>query len=76
MQEGGVPPEHWKVAALYVDNAFKPLINMEMYVKGQQINLKCRLIKLTKIFVYKDPFKLNKIFKEPLNDLLCLAKKS
>ena len=26
MQDGGVPPEHWNVAALFVDNAFIPLI--------------------------------------------------
>ena len=38
MQDGGVPPEHWNVAALFVDNAFIPLIKIWMYVKGQQIN--------------------------------------
>ena len=31
------------VAALIVDNAFISLINVEMYVKGQQINLRCTL---------------------------------
>ena len=43
MQDGGVPSEHWKVAAVFVDNAFIPLINMEIYVKEQQINLRCNL---------------------------------
>ena len=43
MQDGGVPSEHWNIAALFVDNAFIPLINMEMFVKAQQINLWCTL---------------------------------
>ena len=43
MQDGGIPPEHWNVAALFVDNAFIPLIKMEMYVKDNNINLRCTL---------------------------------
>ena len=37
MQDGGVPPEHWNVAALFVDNAFIPLIKNGNVCKGQQI---------------------------------------
>jgi len=43
MQDGGVPPEHWNVAALFVDNAFIPLIKNGNVCKGQQINLRCIL---------------------------------
>ena len=43
MQDGGVPSENWNVAALFVYNAFIPLITMEIYVKGKQINLRCIL---------------------------------
>ena len=40
MQDGGAPPEHWNVAALFVDNAFIPLIKHGNVCKGQQINLR------------------------------------
>ena len=43
MQYGGVPSGHWNVAALFVDDAFRPLNRIKMYVKGQQINLRCPL---------------------------------
>ena len=42
MQDKGVPPEHWNVAALFVDNAFIPLIKNGNVCKGQQINLRCK----------------------------------
>ena len=44
MQDGGVTSEHWNVAALFVDNTFILLINMEMYLKGQQLNLRRTLL--------------------------------
>ena len=43
MQDGGVPPEHYNFAALFVDNVFIPLIKMGMQVKGQEMNLRCTL---------------------------------
>ena len=43
MQDGGVPPEHWNVAALFVDNAFILLIKNGNVCRGQQINLRCTL---------------------------------
>ena len=43
MQDGGVPPKHWNVGALFVDNAFIPLIKNGKVCKEQQINLRCTL---------------------------------
>ena len=43
MQDRGVPSEQWNVSALFVENSFISFINVEMFVKGQQINLRCTL---------------------------------
>ena len=43
MQNGGLTSEHWKVAVLFVDNAFISFINMQNVCKWQQINLMCTL---------------------------------
>ena len=67
MQDGGVPPEHWYVAALFVDNAFIPLIKnkLKMHATGVP-TLKKNMLKVFEAWNEKDDvqiFMANLIFK-------------